>query len=105
MQVQVNRFCIKYFLKMKKNSKKKYFFYAIIVLLILLINGVVYSDISVEELKDLYANEHSKFVEIDGMQVHYRDEGAWFPIVLVHGTASSLHTWDVLTQELIKQIE
>ncbi len=102
MQVQVNRFCIKYFLKMKKNYKKKYFFYAILVLLILLINGVVYSDISVEELKDLYANEHSKFVEIDGMQVHYRDEGAGFPIVLVHGTASSLHTWDVWTQELIK---
>jgi len=36
------------------------------------------------------------------MQVHYRDEGTGFPIVLIHGTASSLHTWDAWTKELIK---
>ena len=36
------------------------------------------------------------------MQVHYRDEGKGFPIVLVHGTAASLHTWDAWTHELKK---
>jgi pimeloyl-ACP methyl ester carboxylesterase len=36
------------------------------------------------------------------MQVHYRDEGKGFPIVLVHGTASSLHTWDDWTKSLTK---
>jgi pimeloyl-ACP methyl ester carboxylesterase len=36
------------------------------------------------------------------MQVHYRDEGKGFPIVLIHGTAASLHTWDAWNQELIK---
>ena len=36
------------------------------------------------------------------MQVHYRDEGEGFPIVLVHGTAASLHTWDAWTHELKK---
>ena len=87
---------------MKKKSKQKYFLYALIILLILLIKGAIYSDISVEELKKEYANEHSKFIEINEMQVHFRDEGEGFPIVLVHGTASSLHTWDAWTNELKK---
>jgi pimeloyl-ACP methyl ester carboxylesterase len=87
---------------MKKNKKIKYVFYTIIVVLILLIKGVVYSDIPVEELKKKYANEFSKFIEVDGMQVHYRDEGKGTPIVLIHGTASSLHTWNDWTEELKK---
>ncbi|WP_026776805.1 alpha/beta fold hydrolase [Polaribacter sp. Hel_I_88] len=87
---------------MAKKSKRKYYFYAVLVFLILLISSVFYADISVEDLKKEYANEHSKFIEIDGMQVHYRDEGKGFPIVLVHGTAASLHTWDAWTQELTK---
>jgi pimeloyl-ACP methyl ester carboxylesterase len=86
----------------KKKSIKKYVFYAVLVLLILLIKGAVYKDISVEDLKKEYTNEHSKFIEIDGMQVHYKDEGKGFPIVLIHGTASSLHTWDAWTKNLIK---
>jgi pimeloyl-ACP methyl ester carboxylesterase len=87
---------------MKKNKKVKYVFYAVLIVLILLIKGAVYSDIPVEVLKKKYANEFSKFMEIDGMQVHYRDEGAGTPIVLIHGTASSLHTWDDWTKELKK---
>ena len=87
---------------MKKKSKQKYFLYALIILLIVLIKGAIYSDISVEELKKEYANEHSKFIEINEMQVHFRDEGEGFPIVLVHGTASSLHTWDAWTNEVKK---
>ncbi|MCH3880889.1 MULTISPECIES: alpha/beta fold hydrolase [Tenacibaculum] len=85
---------------MKKNSTKKYFFYAILIGVILLIKGAIYSDISVEVLKEKYANEHSKFVEIDGMEVHYRDEGKGMPIVLIHGTGASLHTWDYWTSKL-----
>ncbi len=85
-----------------KNNNKKYFFYSVLVVLALLIKEVVYSDISVENLKKEYANEHSKFIEIDGMQVHYRDEGKGFPIVLIHGTAASLHTWDDWAKELKK---
>ena len=85
---------------MKAAFKKKYILYIVLVVLLLLIKGAVYSDISVKVLKAEYANEHSKFVEVDGMQVHYRDEGKGFPIVLIHGTASSLHTWNDWTTEL-----
>ncbi|MDZ7899668.1 MAG: alpha/beta hydrolase [Arcicella sp.] len=50
-----------------------------------------------DELKQKYTNSESEFVEIDGMQVHYRDEGNSLdsiPLVLIHGTGSSLHTWE-----------
>ncbi|KAK3871393.1 hypothetical protein Pcinc_023459, partial [Petrolisthes cinctipes] len=33
-------------------------------------------------------------MEIEGIQVHYRIEGSGPPIVLIHGTGASLHTWD-----------
>ena len=58
------------------------------------------SDIPIEELKNKYANEDSKFIEINGLNVHYRDEGEGETIVLLHGTASSLHTWDQWTTDL-----
>ncbi|MDX2135070.1 MAG: alpha/beta fold hydrolase [Saprospiraceae bacterium] len=54
-------------------------------------------DVPVDELKPLYANAYSRFLTIDGMPLHYRDEGPRadaLPLVLLHGTASSLHTWD-----------
>lgn len=34
------------------------------------------------------------FVALDGMSVRYRREGSGPPLVLLHGTASSLDTWD-----------
>jgi pimeloyl-ACP methyl ester carboxylesterase len=86
-----------------KNFKKRYIFYAVAVITIMLIKGAIYSDVSLEELKKEYTNEASQFIEIDGMQVHYRDEGQGFPIVLVHGTASSLHTWNDWTKDLKKK--
>lgn len=57
-------------------------------------------DIEVAELQAKYANVASKFLSINGMSVHYRDEGAGPTLVLLHGTASSLHTWDDWTKEL-----
>ena len=85
---------------MKKTNKRKYIYYTLLILLVLVIKGAVYSDIPVEDLKKKYANEFSKFVEVDGMQVHYRDEGEGTPIVLIHGTGSSLHTWNDWTEKL-----
>lgn len=60
-----------------------------------------YADIPVEELKEKYANEQSQFININGLEVHYRIEGQGPDLVLVHGTAASLHTWDKWT-ELLK---
>lgn len=57
-------------------------------------------DISVSDLKSKYANQYSKFIEIDGIKVHYRDQGKGETIILLHGTGASLHTWDKWTEKL-----
>ena len=44
-----------------------------------------------------WAPAPSAFIELDGMQVHVRDTGPRSdptPIVLLHGMASSLHSWE-----------
>lgn len=54
-------------------------------------------DRPVAELAVQWAPAPSRFIEVEGMQVHVRDEGVRedpSPIVLLHGTSSSLHTWD-----------
>jgi pimeloyl-ACP methyl ester carboxylesterase len=53
-------------------------------------------DIPVEDLKMRWAAPPSRFIEVNGQQVHLRDEGPSndpVPIILVHGTSASLHTW------------
>jgi pimeloyl-ACP methyl ester carboxylesterase len=73
---------------------------------LLLIAGMILlyrSDIPIDQLKTKYTNEHSRFMPLMGMQVHYRDEGNpndTLPLVLIHGTSASLHTWDSLVIRL-----
>src|SRR6202521_1993784 len=58
---------------------------------------------SVAELKARWAPPPSTFVEVLGLNVHLRDEGPredQNPIVLLHGTGSSLHAWEGWAQAL-----
>ncbi len=41
-----------------------------------------------------YENDASRYVVVDGLRVHYRDEGQGPTLVLLHGVMASLHTWD-----------
>ncbi len=61
-------------------------------------------DIPVEKLKLKYAQSPSKFLPFMGLQVHYRDEGNLkdpTPLILIHGTSSSLNTWDSVVKVLL----
>lgn len=81
---------------MKRILIISFFVLALLLLLFLLVRT---PDLPIDELKQRYTNPASQFVTIAGMQVHYRDEGPRtdpLPILLLHGTASSLHTWDSL---------
>ena len=54
-------------------------------------------DRPVADLQARWAPPPSVFVPVMGMNVHLRDEGPRgdaVPIVLLHGTSSSLHTWE-----------
>lgn len=64
-----------------------------------------HSDMPLEELKARYTYPDSRFVEVQGMNVHYRRTGAGAPLLLLHGTGSSLHTWEGWTEELRDSFE
>jgi pimeloyl-ACP methyl ester carboxylesterase len=54
-------------------------------------------DWPVEELVARWAPAPSSFIDVKGQAVHVRDEGLAgdpLPIVLIHGTSASLHTWE-----------
>lgn len=72
----------------------RYFLFALLVLSAILIVPSLKRDLSVDDLKSRYADERSHFVDMNGMQVHYRDEGSGTPLVLLHGTGASLHSWE-----------
>jgi pimeloyl-ACP methyl ester carboxylesterase len=60
-------------------------------------------DRPLSELKARWARPPSIFIAVQGVNVHLRDEGPRgdpVPIVLLHGTSSSLHTWDGWAQDL-----
>ncbi|MGB0523906.1 MAG: alpha/beta fold hydrolase [Flammeovirgaceae bacterium] len=77
--------------------------FVVLVIILLVVAFNFHLDIPVQELKQEYTNAQSQFIDVDGMQVHYRDEGAGMPIVLLHGTGASLHTWDDWSKELTKK--
>lgn len=78
----------------------------LLVLLLVVGGGVAASwapDRPVDSLKAKWAPPPSQFIAIMGMQAHVRDEGPRDdaePIVLLHGTSASLHTWDGWTDAL-----
>lgn len=47
-----------------------------------------------------YTNAASRFIFIDDALIHYRDEGQGEAILLLHGTFSSLHTFDAWAERL-----
>lgn len=72
---------------------KKYFFMALAIALVSLGLYLYQKPIPLETLKERYTDEHSHFIEINDLTVHYKKKGEGFPVLLIHGTSSSLHTW------------
>ncbi|MFK7958303.1 MAG: alpha/beta fold hydrolase [Lysobacterales bacterium] len=50
--------------------------------------------LSLDTVADKYAGEASRFVDLDGVKIHYRDEGEGPVVLLVHGTLGDLADWD-----------
>ncbi len=74
--------------------------WALLATIALVIASQVARDVPLDELKRSFAGGASRFVDLDGLSVHYRDEGEGPPMVLLHGTGASLHTWDAWTEAL-----
>ena len=53
-----------------------------------------YQDIPAAELEARYAGPTSRFITIDGVRFHYRDEGTGPVVLLLHANFSNLIDWD-----------
>ncbi len=60
-------------------------------------------DIPVEKIQDQYVDDTSQFIEIDGLNVHYKDEGYGESLILLHDSVTSLHLWDKWIPYLTQQ--
>ncbi len=58
------------------------------------------SDIPAEEIEKKYQTPESHFIEVDGINLHVRFLGQGDPIILLHGSFASLHTWDAWQQAM-----
>jgi pimeloyl-ACP methyl ester carboxylesterase len=75
----------------------KYFGWTFLLFITVIFVAFWKNDIPLEELKSKYTSPSSSFIEVLQMNVHYRDEGVKndsVPLVLLHGTGASLHTWE-----------
>ena len=90
----------------KALARLKILLIGLLVLVAVIFIAFGYKDKTVKELTAKYAAPPSAFVAVDGMEVHYRDEGPGadsVPLVLIHGTGSSLHTFDAWAAGLTKE--
>ena len=59
-----------------------------------------------DSLERRYTDEHSEYVEVGDARIHYRSHGD--PenptVLLIHGTYSSLHTWDGWVDQLDEEL-
>jgi pimeloyl-ACP methyl ester carboxylesterase len=56
--------------------------------------SVFYRDIPAAELEAKWATPPSKFVDVDGLRVHVRDEGQGPALVLIHANYANLFMWE-----------
>ena len=72
----------------------------ILLLLLVVLASAYRSDLSAEAVNAKYLTPESKFIEVDGIQVHVRILGEGEPVFLLHGSFASLHTWDAWQQAM-----
>lgn len=81
----------------------KYTGYLLAVLTVTLVFLLYKGDLPAEVVDVKYRSENSRFLDIaSGARIHFRDEGnpSGQPLVLIHGSNASLHTWEPWVQRL-----
>lgn len=56
--------------------------------------------LTVQQLRDKYADPVGKYANIDGQEIYYKDEGTGPVLLMVHGSQSSLRTYDRIAEVL-----
>lgn len=69
----------------------------VLAVLLIIFFVIKVPDRDLQYLTEKYTDSDSRFIQVEGINVHYKKEGSGPTLVLIHGTASSLHTWDQWT--------
>ncbi len=64
------------------------------IVVLLVVGAIVYRDTPAQELEAKWATPPSKFIVVDGVRIHYRDEGQGPVIVLLHANYASSFMWE-----------
>ncbi len=73
-----------------------------LAIVMLAIAAWVYRDIPAEVLEARYAAPSSLFINLEGVRMHFQDQGTGQPIVLIHGEMDSLFAWNPWVRQLQK---
>lgn len=57
--------------------------------------------ISLADLRAKYEISGSRYIDVDGVQLHYADEGQGQPVVLLHASFLNFRAWDGVAQTLV----
>ncbi|WNJ16451.1 alpha/beta hydrolase [Pontibacter sp. G13] len=100
---------------MKKTSKPKNFFgkknrlklttFLLLGVIIIGLASIVRWDIPASEVIKKHSYANSAFLPWKNSKIHYRRMGSGPSVVLIHGTSSSLHTWETWMDTLSKDFE
>ncbi|WP_375577676.1 alpha/beta hydrolase [Marivirga tractuosa] len=73
---------------------------SLIGILLIILLSFYKSDIPASENNERYFTEESQFIKIDSNKIHIRKMGEGSPVLLIHGSFSSLHTWEIWQEKL-----
>lgn len=58
------------------------------------------TEISLNDLREKHDATNSRYTDVDGVEVHYRDEEQGPIVLLLHASFFNLNTWDQLADSL-----
>lgn len=56
--------------------------------------------LTLQQLREMYRSPLDRVIDIDGVEVYYRDEGSGPAVLLIHGSQSTMRTYDALAKRL-----
>lgn len=60
------------------------------------------NSISLADLRAKYETSASRYMDVDGVPLHYADEGEGEPVLLLHASFLNFRAWDGVAQALVK---
>lgn len=59
--------------------------------------------LTLQELRTLYRSSEDRVLDVEGVEVYYRDQGRGPAVLLIHGSLSTLRSYDALAAQLVRR--